>query len=115
MKTKKRSISLFALIIPLLLLATGCDIATNGTTQSTKPLAVKMQIQSSGTTPNSVAKKSSTTQALDSLTQVKLLVDKIELKNSNESEGENGDSQGEHQDSVDFEAKNLVVDLPLDG
>lgn len=112
MNTVKQTISLFALTIPIFLLATACGDVSSPATNATKPLAVKMQVASGTATAATSASQSATTQALDSLTQVKLLVDRLELENELD---EDNDEHGNHQDSVEFEVNDLVVDLPLDG
>jgi len=57
-------------------------------------------------TPSSTAKqlaKMPTAQAIDTLTEVKLLVEELELESSFD------------QDSLDFEVDDLIVNLPLNG
>ncbi|MGD8749397.1 MAG: hypothetical protein PVI44_13115 [Balneolaceae bacterium] len=84
----------------LLLLFTGCDV-TGSNSGGKSQVAVNMKIQS--TAAPKLKSGSSTIQAVDSLIEVKLLVKKLELKNSME------------EDSLDFEVRDFVADLPLDG
>lgn len=79
----------------LLLISTGCDIA-NSNDDGPKDVAVTMQIQSSATAAKFKA------QSVDSLTEIKFVVEELELESATE-------------DSMDFEVENLIVNLPLDG
>lgn len=82
--------------VSLLLIATGCDLA-NSDNDSPKDVAVTMQVQSSTSAPTKFK-----TQSIDSLSEVKLVVEELELESATE-------------DSMDFEVENLIVNLPLDG
>lgn len=84
----------------LILLFTGCNIAGSNSSGERK-VSVKMQVPTSTTSQKITG--SSTTQAVDSLTEVKMLVEELELESSLD------------QDSLDFEVEDLVVNLPLDG
>lgn len=78
----------------VLFMATGCDIA-NSDNNGPKSVAVNMQMQT-----NTAAKFKAVN--LDSLTEVKFLVEELELESVND-------------DSSDFEVEDLIVNLPLDG
>lgn len=78
----------------LFFIATGCNLA-NSDGDTAKDVAVTMQVQNS-----SAAKLKA--NAIDSLTEIKLLVEELELESATE-------------DSMDFEVESLVIDLPLDG
>ena len=95
----KYTIPITALTIAVLL--TGCDVSnSNSDAKNDRKVAVKMKVQSSS------AQKTTTGHsglALDSLSEVKMLVEELELESSVD------------QDSLDFEADNLIVNLPLDG
>jgi hypothetical protein len=84
----------------LLLLFTGCDISDPGSSSDHK-VSVKMKVQSS-TTSQKISQTPST-QAIDSLTEIKLLVEELELESTFDD------------DSLDFEVDDLIVNLPLDG
>ncbi|MCH2449796.1 MAG: hypothetical protein MK198_06570 [Gracilimonas sp.] len=78
----------------ILLMTTGCDIA-NSDNNGPKSVAVNMQVQTS-----TAAKFKAIN--LDSLTEIKLLVEELELESVSD-------------DSADFEVGNLIINLPLDG
>ncbi len=75
-------------------MTTGCDIA-NSDNNGPKSVAVNMQVQTS-----TAAKFKAIN--LDSLTEIKLLVEELELESVSD-------------DSADFEVEDLIVSLPLDG
>lgn len=79
----------------LLLIITGCNLA-NSDNETPKDVAVTMQIQTSATAAKFKA------QSVDSLTEIKFVVEELELESATE-------------DSMDFEVENLIVNLPLDG
>jgi len=83
------------LLFAALLITTGCDLANSGN-DGPKNVVVKMQLNTSST----AAKYKAVT--LDSLTEVKFLVEELELESVSD-------------DSADFEVENLIVNLPLDG
>lgn len=83
------------LLFAALLITTGCDLANSGN-DGPKNVAVKMQLNSS----SAAAKYKAV--SLDSLTEVKFLVEELELESVSD-------------DSADFEVENLIVNLPLDG
>lgn len=87
-------------ISTLILLFTGCNISGSNSSGERK-VSVKMQVPTSTTSQKITG--SSTTQAVDSITEVKMLVEELELESSLD------------QDSLDFEVEDLVVNLPLDG
>ncbi len=76
------------------ILYSGCDIA-NSDEADQKQVAVTMQVQNTLTAKYKAV-------SIDSLTEVKFLVEELELESATE-------------DSADFEVENLVVNLPLDG
>lgn len=82
-------------IIVALFITTGCDIAGSDN-NGPKDVSVKMQIN----TNSSSAKFKAV--SLDSLTEIKFLVEELELESVND-------------DSADFEVEDLIVNLPLDG
>lgn len=84
----------FTFLASVLLIATGCDVSNSGNDGPAK-VAVTMQVEST-----SAAKFKAMT--LDSLTEIKLLVEELELESVND-------------DSSDFEVENLLINLPLDG
>lgn len=84
--------SLSVLIISLIAI-TGCNTTNSGNSGPTD-VAVTMQVQTSSSKFK--------TMSVDSLTEVKLLVEELELESASE-------------DSLDFEAEDLVVNIPLDG
>lgn len=93
--------STVAVLVSLLLLPfAGCNV-TNTSPSGQSPVAVKMKVQSTAMPKQTAG--TPTTQAVDSLTEVKFLVKKLELKSSAE------------EDSLDFEVHDFVADLPLDG
>jgi len=100
MKLLQQYLSVPLLISLLLLPFAGCNV-TNTNPSGQSPVAVKMKVQSTAM-PKQIS-GAPTTQAVDSLTEVKFLVKKLELKSSAE------------EDSMDFEVHDFVADLPLDG
>ena len=98
--------SLYKSAVPITVLAlsfifTGCDISGSNTNSKNKrQVDVKMKVQASS------AKKmasSYSSQAIDSLSEVKILIEELELESTAD------------QDSLDFETDDLIVNLPLDG
>lgn len=87
------------LLIPLLLIVMGCDVSNSGSDDS-KRVSVKMKVTSQS--PAKQFKTMPSTQAVDSLTEIKMLVEELELESVN-------------NDSLDFEVDNLIINLPLDG
>lgn len=83
------------ILIAALLITTGCNLAGSDNNDA-KKVAVKMQINTGTTAAKFKA------ISLDSLTEVKFLVEELELESVD-------------NDSADFEVENLVVNLPLDG
>lgn len=83
-----------------MLFFTSCDISDTDTKSANKyKAAVTMAAHTSSPNQVATARKNSSPK----LSQVKLLVEDLELKSSVD------------QDSLDFEVNNLVVNLPLDG
>ncbi|HET8866659.1 MAG TPA: hypothetical protein VFM80_13275 [Gracilimonas sp.] len=82
------------IFISVMLVGAGCNVL-NSDDNGPKEVAVTMQVQTS-----SVAKFKAIN--LDSLTEIKLLVEELELESVND-------------DSADFEVEDLIVNLPLDG
>jgi len=78
----------------LMFLVIGCD-TTNTNTDGPKSVSVNMQIQT-----NTASKMKAV--SLDSLTEIKFLVEELELESVND-------------DSADFEVEDLVVNMPLNG
>lgn len=93
MKLSKLSTPIL-LFASLLLFVTGCNL-TNSGNNGPNNVAVTMQVQT-----NTAAKFKAVN--LDSLTEVKFLVEELELESVND-------------DSSDFEVEDLIVNLPLDG
>ena len=91
---------IYSFSIALLLILSGCGI-TNSDSDGNRKVDVKMRV----ITPSAPKMISAgpAIQAIDSLTEIKLLVEELEL----ESTADN--------DSLDFEVDDLVVNLPLDG
>lgn len=87
-------------VAALALLFAGCNISDSGSGGNRK-VAVKMQIQSS--TGSQKISRTPSTQAVDSLTEIKVLVEELELESSFD------------EDSLDFEVDDLIANLPLDG
>lgn len=86
-------------IITLILFATGCDLNNASSDQG----RVQVAMQATPATSAAKATLNSNTQNGElEITEVRLFVEEMEL----ESVGE---------DSMDFEADNFIVDLPLDG
>lgn len=86
--------ALLVLLLAAILTTASCDLADSGS-DGPKRVSVNMAIQSSVSPKFKAA-------ALDSLTEVKLLVEELELESVND-------------DSADFEVENLIVNLPLNG
>lgn len=96
----KKIPSYFLIVILLFAISCGISDSNSGETQQ---VSVDMQVNSS---TNSTAKQPSsspTAQSVDSLTEIKLLVEELELESSADD------------DSLDLEVDDFVVDLPLDG
>ncbi|MDR9418188.1 hypothetical protein [Gracilimonas sp.] len=75
---------------------TGCDITTsNNDGDKSKSVAVNMQVKT-----NTAAKSKAV--SLDSLTEIKLLVEELELESVND-------------DSSDFEVENFIINIPVTG
>ena len=90
------------ILIPTLLFAASCSVSDSNS-GGEKQVAVKMKLnQASQATAKQLA-STPTTQSIDSLTEVKLLVEELELESTMD------------EDSLDFEIDNFVVNLPLDG
>lgn len=92
--------------LPLTLLAglffifTGCDV-TGSNSSENRTVSIKMRV-----TPSSAVSQQAQiyqARAIDSLSEVKMLVEELELESSFD------------QDSLDFEVDDLIVNLPLDG
>ncbi|MEL7834032.1 hypothetical protein [Fodinibius sp. Rm-B-1B1-1] len=97
-----KQLSSYLLIIALFVATISCD-TSDSNSGGEQQVTVKMKIDNSN---NSSAKQfsySPTTQSVDSLTEVKLLVEELELESTADD------------DSLDFEVDDLVVNLPLDG
>jgi|GEM_PF-783189 len=124
MKKRRIFLSRFYRLLCLFLgivIITGCDIA--GDSSTTKQVSVNMQV---ATGASSTLNKTSTNtmQATDSvsLDNIKLLVRKLELESEGEYHDDSDDStevqdeEGEDDDEgEEFELKNQIFDLPLDG
>ena len=94
--------SVFLLLAAFMLIITGCEVSgSNSNAPEPQQVSVKMQIKSN--TASRLKAKTASNQAIASLTEVKLLVEELELENALD------------QDSLDFEVDDLVVNLPLDG
>lgn len=88
--TNLKSLSIIALSV---FAFNACDTANSGSS-TTKKVAVTMQVQSSP--------KKMKTVSVDSLTEVKFMVEELELESI-------------ENDSLDFEVEHLIVNVPLDG
>lgn len=119
-----RYYSLFCLLLGIAIL-TGCNVA--GDSSTTRQVSINMQV---ATGSSSALNKASTNtmQAADSvdLDNIKLLVRELELESEGEYYDDSGDStevqdqEGDHEEDdeeegEEFELKNQVFDLPLDG
>src|SRR5699024_7896792 len=87
--------SSFTFIIVALFMMMGCDNTSDSGEVVEREVPIKMQVQT--------AEQNIRVARVDSLMQVKMLVDELELESSIDS------------DSLDYEVEDLVVDLPLDG
>lgn len=95
--------SAFLLIPALLVFFASCDDSSSGVdTPQQQKVTVNMQITSGSATSAKMMARTAQAQNVE-LTEVKLLVEELELESSVD------------QDSLDFEVNDLVVDLPLDG
>ena len=83
----------------LLLFFTGCNISDSGPNGDRK-VSVKMKVQSSSSFQT--VSQTPFKQKVDSLTEIKLLVEELELESSFDA------------DSLDFEVHDLIVSIPLD-
>ncbi|MFH5833698.1 hypothetical protein ACG2F4_06325 [Halalkalibaculum sp. DA3122] len=94
-------LALLTVTAGLLLIVTGCDVGGTSA-DGPKEVAVNMKLQ-----PTPKAKVTSatspTTLSVDTLTEIKFLVEELELESAIAG------------DTLDFEAEDLVVNLPLDG
>lgn len=94
---------LLLILTPVMLFAVSCDVSDSNSAGD-KQVAVKMKLAtSSSTTAAKQLASTPSTQSIDSLTEVKFLVEELELESAMD------------EDSLDFEVKNRVVDFPLDG
>ena len=89
-------------MIPALLFAVSCSVSDSNS-GGEKQVAVKMKLNKMTTATAKQITATPTTQSIDSLTEVKLLVEELELESTMD------------EDSLDFEIDDLVVNLPLDG
>lgn len=90
------------ILIPALSFAVSCSVADSNSA-SEKQVAVKMKLNQMSTATAKQITASPTTQSIDSLTEVKFLVEELELESTMD------------EDSLDFEIDDFVVNLPLDG
>jgi len=97
--TPKKTLQI-AIAAGLLLIITGCGVS-NSDSSGDQSVSVTMRVNNSSA-PNKLAKMKSV-QAVDSLSEVKILVEELELESSFD------------EDSLDFEVDDLIVNLPLDG
>ena len=89
-------------LIPTLLFAVSCSVSDSNS-GGEKQVAVKMKLNQMSTATAKQISSSPTIQSVDSLTEVKLLVEELELESTMD------------EDSLDFEVDDFVVNLPLDG
>lgn len=89
----------FAIFISLFFAS--CDVSDTSS-QGPGKVAVTMNLQSS-THAKLKGNNSLTTQSVDSLTEVKFLIEELELESAVD------------EDSLDFEHENIIANLPLDG
>lgn len=89
---------LFTFILVALFIVVGCDNSSDSGDIIEREVSVVMQV-STAQQPGPAA----AIQEVDSLLEVKILIDELELESSIDD------------DSLDFEAEDLVVNLPLDG
>lgn len=89
------------LVSGIALLLAGCDVS-GSSADGSKEVSVKMKLQN---TSQAKLKSAGTpsVKSLDRLTEVKLLVEELELESAMD------------EDSLDFEAEDLIANLPLDG
>ncbi|MDZ7657764.1 hypothetical protein [Fodinibius sp.] len=90
------------ILIPALLFAVSCSVSDSNS-GGEKQVAVKMKLNQMSTATAKQISSSPTIQSVDSLTEVKLLVEELELESTMD------------EDSLDFEVDDFVVNLPLDG
>lgn len=102
MKTLLNKYTSILAIPAVALVFASCNVSgtNSGPTQQDSQVAIKMAVQSSATP---MMATQTARQSVDSITDVKLLVDELELESALD------------QDSLDFEVDDLVVNLPLDG
>ena len=90
------------ILIPALLFAVSCSVSDSNS-GGEKQVAVKMKLNQMTTATAKQITATPTTQSIDSLTEVKLLVEELELESTMD------------EDSLDFEIDDFIVNLPLDG
>lgn len=93
-------LSLF-ILVPALLFAVSCTISDSNS-GGEKQVAVNMKLNTTSSAAAKQLSSSPSMQSVDSLTQIKLLVEELELESID-------------NDSLDFEVNDFIVDLPLDG
>lgn len=107
MKYAVKQGKLLLLLVPALLFAVSCDIFESDSDDDdqqveSREVTVTMQLEPLTTPAVNPESSAPAKQAVTSLTEVKLLVDELELENVND-------------DSLDFEVNDLIVNLPVDG
>ena len=96
-----KQLTILSILFSLFLINTGCDIA-DSEENTPNSVAVKMRlVNNSQLAPK--ANNGVKIQAIDELTEIKLLVEELELESAFDD------------DSLDYEVENLVVNLPVDG
>jgi hypothetical protein len=94
-------LSLF-ILTPILLFTVSCSVSDSNS-GGEKRVAVKMKLNQTSTATAKQISSSPTAQSVDSLTEIKLLVEELELESTVD------------EDSLDFEVNDFVASLPLDG
>lgn len=93
-------LSLLALVPALF--AVSCSVSDSNSAGE-KQVAVKMKLNTTSSTTAKQLSSPTTMQSVDSLTQIKMLIEELELESTVD------------EDSLDFEVNNFIIDLPLDG
>ncbi|MGM0545526.1 MAG: hypothetical protein ACQEST_02290 [Bacteroidota bacterium] len=101
MKTLK-SLPSFLIIASLLAGIISCD-TSNSNSGEAQQVDVKMKLNNTNNSASKQLSSSPSLQSVDSLTEVKLIVEELELESTADD------------DSLDFEVDDFIVNLPVDG
>lgn len=97
-----KQLSPYLLIIVLLTATISCDTSDSNPNE-VQQISVKIKIDTSSNSNAKDLASPTIAQTVDSLTEVKLLVEELELESTTD------------EDSLDFEVDDFIVNLPLDG